>query len=125
MSAFYDGLAKTAANLLGTYGQSITFVRSIAGEYNPATRTATVNTITYRGRGAVLDITAQDAKGSSVQQGDAKIVLERVSTAPAVNDVATIGGVDWYVVSPAAVSPSGSAVVYSLHVRRGPGRVQV
>lgn len=120
MSALYDRLAVTSLALLTKFGQSVTRRRTTRAAYSPATGAAgspVAADVVFKG--AIFDfgegITQVD--GEEVRKDDKKLLVEP-GASPVVTDEFIVGGVAYTVLSVMSISPAGTAVLHSLHLRR-------
>jgi hypothetical protein len=115
---FYARLATTATRLLDDKGQTLSFSRDNVTSFNPVTGEETKGTaITYSGSGAVFGYGSSEINGTDIQRDDRRVILEAVSTAPAVGDSVTIDSIVHRVVDVEQVNPAGTVVIYQLQVR--------
>lgn len=120
MSTFYASLQATAAKLIGDKGRALVLRQQTPGTYDPATASAPVTTVDTPVYGAVLDYPALLIDGTNVQRGDKKVILAAagLTVEPDTDDQILIAGVPWTIVSPQAVAPDGTVVVWKLQIRR-------
>lgn len=118
---FYTDMQATAAQMLGSKGAPLTFTRSVAGAYNPATGAAAVTLTSYTVTGAVLDFPAVNAPGSDILRGDKKILIGAagLTVAPQPGDYLTIQGVQHSIINVKTLAPAGVPVLYTVQARRG------
>jgi hypothetical protein len=118
MSFDYASLAVLADELLAEFGQSLTITSHSTGEYDPATGTTSSSATSHEGYGAVLEYTARDVNGTLVLQGDKQLLLSPdLIAAPEVDDVVTVGQIDYTIKSVKTISPAGVPVLYDCNVR--------
>lgn len=120
MSAFYDRLAATSAALLARFGQAVVLRRAAAGTYDPATGGVTASAPTdVTRKGAPFDFNAgiKEVKGALIQAGDKQLLLEP-GVVPTTADKIVFGGAAWEILSVEELSPGGTVVLYTLHLRK-------
>lgn len=116
--SFYGGLANTATNLLTKYGQTVTFSRETGGAFDPTLgEESGATTTTWTGNGAAFNFNRSEIDGVMVQASDLRLLLEAVSTAPAIGDQVTVDSVAYHVISVTPASPGGVVVKYDLQIR--------
>lgn len=118
MADFYAQLSTTAARLLTSKGQTLSFSRDNVTSFNPVTGEETTGApVTYSGKGAVFGYGSSEINGTDIQRDDRRIILEAVTTAPEVGDSVTINTIVHRVVDVEQVNPAGTVVIYKLQVR--------
>lgn len=120
-----DGLAAPVANLLGTFGRSVTLRTVTAGAYDPATGTTTDTTADVTVSALIEDYPAflahsADSETDGIRRGDKKVTIaaNALSAAPTPSDKLQIGGTWYSVVSIDAQFGTTSALYYVLQARR-------
>lgn len=120
---FYSKLAEKAAALLVKFGQDVVLRKPAAGAtYNAAAGTVTPG-------GAAVDVTRKAAafdfkdgeketQGGLVKAGDKRMLMEATSPAPTVADKVVFGGKTWEILDAQVLSPAGTDVLHTLHIRR-------
>jgi len=111
----YTDLQATASSLLASYGQAVTFTRSSKATFVPGTGVTKTDT-TYTASLIVDNYSAVEIDGSAVQAGDMK-VISYSSTAPAIDDTATVNGTKYRIMQVNPISPAGTVVAYELQFR--------
>ena len=111
----YAALQVTTAALLTEYGQAITFTRSAKAAFVPGTGVVKTDT-TYSSTLVVDNYTALERTATAVESGDMK-AISYSSTAPAIDDTATINGDKYRVMAVSPIS-QGTVVAYELQLRR-------
>ena len=118
MASFYEGLAATALQLLTDKGQTISFSRDNVTSFDPKTGIETKGAaVTYSGAGAIFGFSKAEIDGTLIERGDKRLVLEAVTTVPAIGDAATVGGVVHRVMEVKPLNPGGTVVIYQLQLR--------
>lgn len=121
MSTVSD-LQSTVLSLLTTWGRTnITFRRLTPGTYDPATGQSSASTTTdYTVVGALLNYKDYEVNGTSVLAADRRCVLaaKNMTIVPAVTDTAIVDGVSYNVVNIQIQEVGGTALAYSLQIRR-------
>lgn len=121
---FYDNLQNTASKLLQKYGQQISFLRTTPGVYDPSTGEPASSTDTlFTGYGAVMEYSAMEKTGDSIQDGDIKIILEKSTVTPEVGDIVTANGKSFVAVHIKHTNPAGTIVMTEIQARLGEGGV--
>lgn len=120
---FYSEMRGTALELLTEFGQPITLRRTVAGDYDPATGTASTTIIDEPRFGALFDYNdylhgIQSAPRQAIEIGDRRCYLDGNGSEPTMNDKLIIGGVEWSLKNIKAVNPGGVAVLYDIQVSR-------
>jgi len=116
--SFYDDMAAVAAKLLTDKGQTIAFSRDNVIGYNAATMSETTGSaVTFSGVGAAFGFNQSEIDGTTVQQGDKRVILEATDTAPEIGDIATIDSIAHRIINVETVSPAGTPVIYKLQAR--------
>jgi hypothetical protein len=120
MSQFYTGLASTAAALLKDKGQLVSFVTRTRGDFDPATGTYDDTEVEYEGYGAVFEYSVEEIDGSTILQGDAKLLVQNMTRPVAAGDTAILAtGEVWRVVDAGPLAPGGVTVITKCQLRRG------
>ena len=115
--SFYSGLAATAKNLLGKFGQNITVSRYTVGAIDPITGLGSGGTFSsFTGSGAVFDIDTRLVDGDNVLATDNNLYLES-TTEILANDKVTANGTDYIAVSVSPLNPGGTVVMYVVQIR--------
>jgi len=118
--SLYSDLAKVSLDLLTRFGQGITRRACAAGAYDPATGTASQTTADTSRKGAVFAFGAgvTFVRGQLVKTTDKRLLVD--ATGPVLEtDRFLIGGIEYTVVTMDEIAPSGTPVVYDLHIRNG------
>ena len=111
----YTDLQATASSLLASYGQAVTFTRSTKAAFVPGTGVTKTDT-TYTASLIVDNYSAAEIDGNTVQAGDMK-VISYSSTAPEVDDTATVNGTKYRVMRIDPIAPDSTVVAYELQFR--------
>lgn len=123
---FYADMAGTAAELIAEFGLAVILTRSVPGSYSPSTGGVGSPTVTTQECLAVEEAyRAGEIDGTLVRAGDKKLILSpKVSsgasvTAPDTTDTVTFAdGSVWTVKAVEPLSPGGTALIYTLQLRR-------
>jgi len=126
MSAFYDDMALTAADLLTELGQAVTLTHTVSGAYDPATGTTGADTTTTQTVTGVEEAySARPIDGTLILMGDKKFHLAPLNTAgaaiapPVAEDKITLADASvWTIKAVMPVSPAGTPVLFTLQIRR-------
>jgi hypothetical protein len=130
VSAFYDDLADTAADMLAEFGQAVTLTKAGTATYDPTTGTTSVTgggsqTVS----GCVFEYSSfirsgqRSEPGSLIQAGDKQLLLAATATdgtalnAPKPTDVVTVGSVAYTITAVAPLDPAGTPVYYECNIR--------
>jgi len=119
MSFDYTKSAATAARLLDKFGQSLTFSlpdRTEGGA--PGVPGTTIPGRSITGRGVMLDYDNSEIDGTTIQTGDARVLIEATDEPPANGMTAAINGKTWRVEDWRELAPAAIVVMYTLQVRR-------
>jgi hypothetical protein len=122
----YSRTQETADRLLKGNGQLLTLTRQSAGTYSTTSGTATVNTSTQTGTGAIFDYGTRQIDGTLIKAGDKQLLLSPFNsagaalTAPVLGDTVTdAAGVVYTMVEPLkTVAPAGTVVMYKCNLRK-------
>lgn len=119
MSAFYTGLQSTAARLLGDKGMVMTLRKRVPGTYDPATGAAPITSTDYACTGAKFAFPALLIDGTTIRQGDQKVLLaaQGLAVEPEQGDVLVIAGNQWAVLEVKPIAPADVVVVWQIQVR--------
>lgn len=119
-TAFYTGLRATADSLLIDKGQPLTFTRSSAGAYDPATGAA-VTLTDYTVTGAVFDYPDININGTDILRGDKRVLVSAkgLTVVPQPSDYLTIDGVRHSIINIKRLAPANIPVLYTLQARKG------
>lgn len=126
MSAFYDDMALTAADLLTEFGQTVTLTHVVSGSYDPATGTTGADTTTTQTVTGVEEAySARSIDGTLILMGDKKFHLAPLNTSgtaitpPVAEDKLTLAdGMVWTIKAVEPVSPAGTPVLFTMQIRR-------
>lgn len=125
MSAFYDEMADTAAELLDELGQTVTVTRLTAASYDTATAQVSTTPATSTVKGAETAYRKDQVNGELIQVGDKQVLIAALDTsgvqiaAPAPGDSATLAdGVVWPIKALEPINPAATAVAYLLLLRK-------
>lgn len=115
----YASMQTRAADKIAEYGQSITLTRAAVTGTASGTRIPTYGTpITITGYGVEIEYTASEIDGTIVQKHDIKLIVNALTTAPAVDDTCTYGGTSYRVMNVKKLSPGGTVLLYELQLRK-------
>lgn len=116
--SFYNNLKTTASTLLKDKGQLVVFSREVQSAFNPTTGVITSSTTTFSGYGAAFNYSRNEINNTIIENGDIKLTVEAMSTAPIIGDSVTIDAIAYRVMNVQPLSPSGIVVKYDLQLRR-------
>ena len=118
MEAFSTGLTAVGLRLLTTYGEAITVTRDVITSFSPANGTVSDGVdITYTGYGYPENYNNYSTDGLMVQQGDIKLTFS-TTTQPLVNDIFTVGSVDYTALNVERITAQGSNIIYIVQLRK-------
>lgn len=114
----YASLAAGALDALTEAGQTVTLRTYSSGTYDPAAGSATTTYTDSSRIGVVLDFGSGQTmtRGSLIQGGDKRLLLEATGAAPTLKDHFIINGVEYVTVSIGEINPAGTPVLYDLHL---------
>lgn len=118
MSGFYASMAATSARLIRDKGQVVTLSSPEGGAYSPATGLTQPAAASVATRGVALAYPARAVDGTTILQGDVRLLLSP-AVDPRAYKVATFDGVAHAIVAVQPLSPAGTVLLYELQVRRG------
>jgi hypothetical protein len=118
VSAFYDGMARTASRLIKDKGRALKVVKRAAGTSTDA-GAADVAETRHDAFGVVADFPAEKVNGTSVLRGDKRVTLEAVDFAGEIapGDALEFDGASHEVVGANRVAPGGTSLVWVAQVR--------
>jgi hypothetical protein len=116
--SFYQDMQNTAAELLASFGQTVTLSRQEVSDYDPATGSATFTATLQSAPGALFDYGSRDIDGTLIKRGDKKLLIAALGiTAPQVDDTVTVNGVVYTIVHIIATNPAATAIMYICTIR--------
>ena len=113
----YTQSRATATRLLEKFGASAVIVSMEAGDgpaWDPGAPTETENAVTA----AVVEYSAFERNGTSVEAGDKKALVTAGVIAPDTSMIFRWQGVDHQIVRVMPISPAGVDVVFEMQVRK-------
>lgn len=118
MSFDYGSMADLSLELLTEFGQTVTRRAYTAGAYDTSTGTVTNTTADTSRIGAIFPFYfgQKNNNGTLIQAGDFQLFLDADGPV-ALSDVYIIGGTQYTVVASRPISPAGTAVINTLHIR--------
>lgn len=115
--SFATNMQSTALRLLTTYGESVSFTRTVEGEYNPITSEAAPSvTSSYNGYGHPSPYNKNEIDGTVILASDVSL-LSYLTTVPIVGDVATLDNVAHRVMNVQKIRAQGLNIIYRLQLR--------
>ena len=118
MGAFSDGMTATALGLLTQFGEAVSFTNAAQGAYNPATGSTGAPTDTvYTGYGFPTQFSAIEQAQEEVLVSDVKLIVNKTSQAPQVDDTVTFSSKTYRVLDVQQVKAQGNDIIYILQVR--------
>ena len=120
MTFDYAEIATTSAELLAEFGQEVTLRNVTPGVYNPATSSTSAPTETdVKYKGALFDFGAGQTmeRGTLIQAGDKKLLLDPAAVVDPQDRVLDAAGVVYSIISIGEIKPAGTRVLYNLHLR--------
>ena len=121
MGDFASVFGPLAVQLTQMFGQTLSFSREQAGEYNPDTgETGPAVVMTYSAFGAPVDYEADEIDGTIIEREDTRIYIHRIiGVIPKVGDlVVDFRGGDWRVMNVQIFPVNAVDVLYGLQVRK-------
>jgi hypothetical protein len=114
----YAALAAGALDALAEAGQTVTLRAYSSAPYDPANGSASTTYTDTSRIAVVLDFGSGQTmtRGSLIQGGDKRLLLEATGSAPTLKDHFIIGGVEYVIVSIGEINPAGTPVLYDLHL---------
>lgn len=117
MGTFSDNLQNVANTLLTDYGQTISFERWSTSEYNTATGgVEPLEATTFTGKAHLSSYRRDEIDGQTVQIDDINAIVYS-TTAPLIEDQATVDSVNYRVMNVEILKAQGEAIVYRLQLR--------
>lgn len=114
----YQKMVDTASSLLTKFGDTVTVTYATSTSYDVATQTYTKSaTSTFTGQGVVVPFNKSEIDGETIQAQDLRLILEKTSREPAIDDVVTWQGSDYRIMSVEIASPGGVDIVYFCQLR--------
>lgn len=119
MSFDYSSVAADALATLNEFGQTVTRHTHAASVYDEDLGVATQSETTSSRKGVVLpfDRNTTTVRGILVESTDVQLLLD-ATAAVTINDHFTISGSRYSIVSFEALNPAGTAVLYTIHLRK-------
>lgn len=120
MTFDYSEIAATSLELITEFGRDITRRSYTAGTYDPATGLTTPTTADTTRKGAIFDYGAGVTLigGTLIQSGDKRLLVDVTATV-SIQDHFIVGGIEYVIIGLGEVNPSGTKVLYDLHIRVG------
>lgn len=116
--SFYDEMADIALELITEFGASISFSRVTEGVYDPASGKTIGDAEEVFSVNCVKDtFSSFERSDSSIEVGDIKLIAAATHDF-AVDDTATINGLDYKLVMVDPIKPANTVVAYELQARR-------
>lgn len=119
--------ARDAHESLTEDGQAVTITRTVEGEYDPATGSASMTTTTQTGVGCVFPYSPglRNQPGSLIAENDQQLLLSTLDSlgavlnpAPSVNDRITLAdGSPHTIVAIQTLSPAGIPIMHDCRIR--------
>lgn len=117
MAFDYASTATQAAELLQEFGRAATLTRSEPGAYDPTTGTGSMVDTVQTVYAVVLPYGDGMVDGSRILATDQQAYVSVGTTAPRAGDAMTWGADQLRVIEVKALSPAGTAVLYTMQVR--------
>ncbi len=123
MSNNYNGELLTAQELIAEFGQPVTISRLVPSDYDPATGSASMSSVTESGFGVLLELNTmgggwQNAPGSLIIGGDKQLLLSTAGiSVPQLDDSVLVNGVIYTLVVIKPLAPGGLAIFYDCTIR--------
>jgi len=105
-------------NVIQKLGEPCTVTSTTEGTFDPATGTVGAGTTTVQSGFAAPDTyNSYEINGTTVLQGDVKLVLSKLDTRPSVGDTVQLDSVTYRIMDVYPVRMSGADVVYVVQGR--------
>lgn len=120
MSAFTDSLDADVLDILLEFGEStpVVFNRDNPDTYDEDTQTYTGSTESYTALCAPIDYTTSEIDGSTVKVGDHRVIINRPTTEPDINDRVTFRGSVYRIMNIERFGANSVNVVFILQLRK-------
>lgn len=117
--SFYSNLATTAVSLLTKFGQNVTLRKTNAGAYDASAGSVASTPTDSTLKGALFDfpLGTREFEGTLVEKNDKYLLLAANGAIPSVDDAVIVGGVQFTIIAVKTLSPAGTTVLYTLHLR--------
>lgn len=113
----YNKFVSMARRLLEKFGTTATFTYATSESFNTTTMANTKTTSTFTGNAVVVPFNKIEMDGETIQQQDLRLVVEKTSIVPAVDNTVTWNSVDYRIMNVEIISPGQVDVVYICQLR--------
>ena len=120
MSAFTDGLDKDVLDVLLEFGETtpLSFTRTDVSTYDSNTQTYSGPVTTYTADSVPIDYKTNEIDGSTVKVGDNRVLINRPSVEPDINDRVLFRGNTYRIMSIERYGANSVNVVFILQLRK-------
>lgn len=108
----YQTYANIAVEKISQYGGEVVIVRKEGEIYNPETNEYESEEVRIKGKGILSYYGSSFINGSTVQNGDVKIMCYFENGSPKAGDVITVGAKTYNVISIQECNPDGNCSIY-------------
>lgn len=117
--SFSTNLISVGRRLLQTYGEELTFTRTVEGAYNPADGTTGAPTVTnFTAYSAPFDYEADEIDDKTILKNDIGLWVEKPTTEePIVGDTVVLASETYKIVLVENLRAQGTNIVYKLQLR--------
>lgn len=110
-------LSKVASKVIKIVGVQCTFTHENTDTFDPATGARTTSNTVFTGYGVKDRYDKQEIDGTTILSSDIKLVLQRATQVPRVDDTCTIGSDSYRVMAVSDVDPDDYDVIYEVQLR--------
>jgi hypothetical protein len=115
--SFTTNARAAAVKLLTKFGQTVTFTYSSSETYTIATQTNAKTPATFTGKAVSTNYIKTEIDGSSIQQGDIRLLVENTTVAPVTDNTVVIDTITYRVMDVESINPNGSNIMYICQLR--------
>lgn len=114
----WNELVLVADDIVTEFGQPIVITSVSQGVYDTDTGTISTTTTTTNTIGVMFDYGEKDINGTSILRGDKKLLVKPSGvTTITVNDLVTVAGNDYHIISVKQTNPAGTNLLWELLIR--------
>lgn len=112
-------IAATAARLLAKFGEPVSFTATEGGTYDPATGGKSGGTpLAIEGFGYPSNYNRGEMSGTAIEDGDIRLVCEKLSTRPAVGWNCLVDSINYRVMDVQPIRKTGADIIYIVQLRK-------
>lgn len=115
--SFVDNGRAAAVKLLTKFGKTRTFTYSTSDTYTTATQTNAKTPATFTGKAVSTNYVKTEIDGTSIQQGDIRLLVENTTVAPTTDSTVVIDTITYRLMNVENISPNGSNIMYICQLR--------